>query len=225
MAPLSLGGNRLTQGCPSPGSTTCGWTSTATGGPSFPAVFPAFTLLELRHSLAFPHHEGSPVGAVPKCSGKSLPALLLNAMVEPVMEANVRLSHGPPLPGGRPGLTSPCPEGGGSIQPASHRPEEGSTGCDSDLHYQLPHPPYQSLIRSPLWLAGGRLPLCGNPAPCEPGRWRLGWPAGAGPALSAGAYQGPEITARCRHLALGSDVVLLGSAPDSWILPRLRQTG
>ena len=77
-------------------------------------------------------------------------------------------------------------------------------------------------IRSPLWLAGGRLPLCGNPAPAS----RAG---GAGVAAGQDrpyllrAYQGPEVAARCRHLALGSDVVLLGSAPDSWILPRLRQ--
>lgn len=40
--------------------------------------------------------------------------------------------------------------------------------------------------------AGGRLPLCGNPAPASRAGG-AGVAAGAGPALSAAAYQGPEV--------------------------------
>ena len=59
--------------------------------------------------------------------------------------------------------------------------------------------------------------------PLRAGRVELGWQPEQDRPYLLRAYQGPEVAARCRHLALGSDVVLLGSAPDSWILPRLRQ--
>ncbi len=49
--------------------------------------------------------------------------------------------------------------------------------------------PYQK----PPMAGWGQASTLWNPAPCKPGRWRLGWPAGAGPALSAAAYQGREL--------------------------------
>ena len=75
------------------------------------------------------------------------------------------------------------------------------------------------------WVSGGRLRFV-ETRPLRAGRVELGWRAAEQePALSC---CGPtrarkRVLPRCRHLALGSDVVLLGSAPDSWILPRLRQ--
>ena len=86
------------------------------GSPSFPAVFRLYPAGASAQPCLFPHHEGSPVGAVPKCSGKS-PSSSSAKRHGGACDGGqcLRLSHGPPLPGGRPGPTSPCPEGGGSI--------------------------------------------------------------------------------------------------------------
>ena len=79
------------------------------------------------------------------------------------------------------------------------------------------------LSEAPLWLAGGRLPLCGNPAPASRAGG-AGWQPEQDRPYLLRAYQGPEVAARCRHLALGSDGAP-GSAPDSWILPGCVKTG
>lgn len=59
--------------------------------------------------------------------------------------------------------------------------------------------------------------------PLRSERVELGWQPEPGRPYLLRAYCSPETATRCRRLALESDVVLLGSAPDSWILPRLRQ--
>lgn len=85
-----LGGNRLTQGLPFTWFHNL-WLDLYCHGGALPfLLFSAFTLLELRHSLAF----FRTMKAVRwersrNAAANLLPALLLNAMVEPVMEANV----------------------------------------------------------------------------------------------------------------------------------------
>lgn len=59
--------------------------------------------------------------------------------------------------------------------------------------------------------------------PLRQARTDLGWKREADRPYLLRCYEGPQTAARCRQLALESDVVLLGSAPDSWIVPRLRR--
>ena len=109
-----LGGNWLTQGLPFTWFHNL-WLDLYCHGGALPfLLFSAFTLLELRHSLAF----FRTMKAVRwersrNAAANLLPALLLNAMVEPVIEANVYVFLTALLFLGS--ITSPCPEGGGSI--------------------------------------------------------------------------------------------------------------
>ena len=58
-------------------------------------------------------------------------------------------------------------------------------------------------------------------APLRPERIALGWRREPDRPYLLRSYE--EKAALCRQLALESDVVVLGSAPDRWIGPRLRR--
>ena len=59
--------------------------------------------------------------------------------------------------------------------------------------------------------------------PLRQERIQLGWQQETDRPYLLRAYECPETAARCHRLSLNSDVVLLGSGPDRWILPRLQQ--
>ena len=59
--------------------------------------------------------------------------------------------------------------------------------------------------------------------PLRQERIQLGWQQEPDRPYLLRTYECPETAARCRRLALNSDVVLLGSGSDRWILPRLHQ--
>ena len=80
------------------------------GSPSFPAVFRLYPAGASAQPCLFPHHEGSPVGAVPKCSGKSPSSSSAKRHGGACDRGQcLRLSHGPPLPGGPSGANVSVP--------------------------------------------------------------------------------------------------------------------